>query len=156
MQQTKRLSEKGTANGTMHWIRVTHDVDNGASGHDIKFYTSDEVVIDSDDDGLQNNCDSDSDNDGILDGEEIGWNIDSDGDGKKDSAVAEGYEASEGGVFIFSSQGVLEFRPDYTDPGNTDPTDDDDTSSTDTISWHPSLFITPLFIGIIIAIKRKR
>lgn len=30
--------------GTAHWIRFTHDVDNGAGGHDIKYYTSDDGI----------------------------------------------------------------------------------------------------------------
>ncbi|WP_188193448.1 hypothetical protein [Nonomuraea sp. SYSU D8015] len=30
------------ANGTIKWVRVTLDVDNGAAGRDIKFYTSDD------------------------------------------------------------------------------------------------------------------
>ena len=32
----------GITDGTVKWIRVTHDVDNGASGNDVKFFTSDD------------------------------------------------------------------------------------------------------------------
>lgn len=32
----------GITDGTTKWVRVTHDVDNGASGNDVKFYTSDD------------------------------------------------------------------------------------------------------------------
>lgn len=31
----------GFTDGTRHWVRVTHDVDNGAAGHDIKFWIAD-------------------------------------------------------------------------------------------------------------------
>jgi len=31
----------GIANGTAKWVRVVHDVDNGAGGNDVKFYLSD-------------------------------------------------------------------------------------------------------------------
>lgn len=34
----------GFTDGTAHWIRVTLDVDNGASGYDVKFYTSEDGV----------------------------------------------------------------------------------------------------------------
>ncbi|MCH8172658.1 MAG: hypothetical protein IIA70_05030 [Proteobacteria bacterium] len=34
----------GFTNGSRHWVRVTVDVDNGASGYDVKFYTSDDGV----------------------------------------------------------------------------------------------------------------
>lgn len=30
----------GFSDGTAHWLRVTHDVDNGAAGNDVIFYTS--------------------------------------------------------------------------------------------------------------------
>ncbi len=32
----------GVTNGATKWLRVTHDVDNGAAGNDVKFYTSDD------------------------------------------------------------------------------------------------------------------
>ena len=32
------------ADGAVKWVRATHDVDNGASGNDVKFYTSDDGV----------------------------------------------------------------------------------------------------------------
>jgi hypothetical protein len=32
----------GIADGTVKWVRVTLDVDNGASGNDVKFFTSDD------------------------------------------------------------------------------------------------------------------
>lgn len=40
--QLDRLSTvaTGITDGTAHWVRVTVDVDNGASGHDVIFYTS--------------------------------------------------------------------------------------------------------------------
>lgn len=40
------LSTAGTGrtNGLHLWVRVTHDVDNGATGNDVKFYTSTEAV----------------------------------------------------------------------------------------------------------------
>lgn len=34
----------GFVDGTDHWVRVTLDVDNGAGGHDVRFYTSDDGV----------------------------------------------------------------------------------------------------------------
>ncbi len=34
----------GFIDGTVHWVRVTHDVDNGAGGNDVKFYTSEDGV----------------------------------------------------------------------------------------------------------------
>ena len=34
----------GISDGTVKWVRATLDVDNGASGHDVKFYTSDDGV----------------------------------------------------------------------------------------------------------------
>jgi hypothetical protein len=34
----------GAADGAAKWVRVVHDVDNGAGGNDIKFYTSDDGV----------------------------------------------------------------------------------------------------------------
>jgi len=34
----------GALDGSIKWLRVTHDVDNGAGGNDIKFYTSDDGV----------------------------------------------------------------------------------------------------------------
>jgi hypothetical protein len=34
-----------TANGATLWVRVTLDVDNGASGHEIKFYTSTDDAV---------------------------------------------------------------------------------------------------------------
>lgn len=35
----------GITNGASKWVRATFDVDNGASGNDTKFYTSDDGVI---------------------------------------------------------------------------------------------------------------
>ena len=35
----------GAADGSTKWVRVTQDVDNGASGHDTKFYTSDNGIV---------------------------------------------------------------------------------------------------------------
>ena len=35
-------SSTGFSNGTSHWIRATRDVDNGASGNDTTFYTSED------------------------------------------------------------------------------------------------------------------
>lgn len=32
----------GLADGSVKWLKVTHDVDNGAAGNDVKFYTSDD------------------------------------------------------------------------------------------------------------------
>ena len=32
----------GFADGSVHWVRATEDVNNGAAGHDTKFYTSDD------------------------------------------------------------------------------------------------------------------
>jgi hypothetical protein len=32
----------GVVNGATKWVRATFDVDNGASGHDVKFFTSDD------------------------------------------------------------------------------------------------------------------
>jgi len=32
----------GFQDGTAHWVRCTADVDNGAAGHDVKFYKSDD------------------------------------------------------------------------------------------------------------------
>lgn len=45
--QVGRVSTASTgfANGSKHFIRVTFDADNGASGHDVTFYTS-EISID--------------------------------------------------------------------------------------------------------------
>lgn len=34
----------GFTDATTHWVRVTHDVDNGAVGNDVAFYYSDESV----------------------------------------------------------------------------------------------------------------
>lgn len=34
----------GIADGTVKWIRTTLDVDNGAAGNDVKFYTSDDGI----------------------------------------------------------------------------------------------------------------
>jgi hypothetical protein len=34
----------GITDGTVKWVRATLDVDNGASGHDVKFFTSDDGV----------------------------------------------------------------------------------------------------------------
>jgi len=34
----------GFTNGTVHWVKVTVDVDNGSGGKDIKFWTSDDNV----------------------------------------------------------------------------------------------------------------
>lgn len=34
----------GFANGSFHWIRATVDVDNGAAGHDVRFFTSEDGV----------------------------------------------------------------------------------------------------------------
>jgi hypothetical protein len=34
----------GVTDGSIKWVRVTHDVDNGASGNDIKFWLSDDNV----------------------------------------------------------------------------------------------------------------
>jgi hypothetical protein len=34
----------GFTDGSVHWVRATFDVDNGSSGRDIKFYTSDDGV----------------------------------------------------------------------------------------------------------------
>lgn len=32
----------GVSDGATKWLRVTHDVDNGSGGNDVKFYTSDD------------------------------------------------------------------------------------------------------------------
>lgn len=37
---TVSLSDAGLTDGQLIWLRVTHDVDNGAAGHDIKFWYS--------------------------------------------------------------------------------------------------------------------
>jgi hypothetical protein len=34
----------GITDGTTKWVRATHDVDNGASGNDVKFFTSDDGI----------------------------------------------------------------------------------------------------------------
>ena len=39
---TRTSTGTGIADGVVKWIRVTLDVDNGASGHDVKFFTSDD------------------------------------------------------------------------------------------------------------------
>ena len=36
------VSTTGFTDGTPHWIRVTHDVNNGAGGNDVMFYTSED------------------------------------------------------------------------------------------------------------------
>ena len=35
----------GFTDGTPHWLRVVHDVDNGAAGSDVKFYTSIDGIV---------------------------------------------------------------------------------------------------------------
>jgi len=46
---TAEITKTSTASvsatdGAVKWVRVTHDVDNGSGGHDVKFYTSDDGV----------------------------------------------------------------------------------------------------------------
>jgi len=41
---TVALSTAGYVDGDKFWIRVVHDVNNGAAGYDVKFYTSDDGI----------------------------------------------------------------------------------------------------------------
>lgn len=41
---TVAISTAGYVDGSKFWLRVVHDVNNGAAGYDVKFYTSDDGV----------------------------------------------------------------------------------------------------------------
>jgi hypothetical protein len=41
---TVTIGSAGYVDGDKFWLRVTHDVNNGAAGYDVKFYTSDDGV----------------------------------------------------------------------------------------------------------------
>lgn len=49
IDQSSAPALNGFADGTVNWYRYTVDVDNGAGGHNVIFYTSDDDVNDSDD-----------------------------------------------------------------------------------------------------------